>query len=373
MVHDLMKSRAVLGTLCLVAVLALTACSGARSAGGSCCAPEPVCCSDTPPPPPNDRPPEAKPGEAWCRVWVPPVKKTVVETYCICPQRCEKVKVPAEYGCRPKLVCVSPPKVREVVQPGVWSTKKRDVLVRPEREVWDRVCCEQNPDLGPCEVQRECYVKRTCPPVWKEECVPVCVAEPKKCVKFTPAQHKLVEERYLIRPARCETRVIPAKYGTREREVCCTPGKWVWRRNPDCEVPEELLAALEVEMVDSSESGGKEGIFEIGSIVRYDLIVRSDEGGEAFPVLKVAFTLPPQLEFVSGGGDGITVQGGGQGATSSTFQLPMQGEVKISILAKVLSAPETSFVQTTASIQTQDGEELTRETESTTLAVVGEK
>ena len=98
--------------------------------------------------------------------------------------------------------------------------------------------------------------------MWKEECVPVCVAEPKKCVKFTPAQHKLVEERYQIRPARCETRVIPAKYGTREREVCVQPGKWIWRRNANCEVPEELLAALEVEMIDSSESGGKEGIFD---------------------------------------------------------------------------------------------------------------
>ena len=368
------QARTLFIGLGLMALLALGACSRSRGAGaGACCPPEPVCCSDTPPPPPSDRPPNAKDGEAWCQVWIPPVKKTVVETYCICPQRSEKVRVPAEYACRPKLVCVSSPKVREVVQPGVWSAEKRDVLVCDERETWRKVCCEENSNLAPCEVQRDCYVKTVCPPVWREECRSVCVAEPKKCVKFTPAQHKLVTERYLIRPTRCETRVIPAKYGSREREICVTPGKWVWRRNLDCEVPEELLAALEVEMIDSSEGGEKEGVFAVGSTVRYDLIVRSDEGGEAFPMLKAVFEFPPQLEFVSGEGAGIEVTGDGQGAQTTTFQLPEQGEVKVFILARVLSAPATAFVQTRVSIQTEAGEALTFETESTTLATPGEK
>jgi len=264
MAHVLNRSgvRVLFAGLCLVSVLVLVGCSGSRggSSGGACCDPEPTCCSTTPTAQPDDRPPEAKPGEAWCRVWQPPVTRTVVETYCVCAQRCEKDVIPAEYACRPKLVCVAPPKVSEVIQPGVWETEKRDVLVRGERESWERVCCDPA-DLGPGEVQKECYVKRVCPPVWKEESRAVCVAVPKKCVKFTAAKHKLVEERYELRPARCETRVIPAKFATRTRDVCVTPGKWVWRRNTNCEVPEELLAALEVEMVDSDPSGAREGVF----------------------------------------------------------------------------------------------------------------
>lgn len=310
---------------------------------------------------PTDRPPEAKAGEAWCRVWIPPVKKVLVETVCVSGPRTEKVKIPADYGYRPKLCCVSGPKLKEVVKPGVWTTKKRDVVVRPKREVWKRVQCENDP----CG---ECYTKTECPPVFKEECQSVCLQAPKKCVQFTPAQYKLVDERYQIRPARCETRCIPARYETRTREVCCTPGRWIWRRNTDCEVPIVGLPALEVEMVDSDAAGKAEGIFALGSTVRYDVIVRSDVGSEAFPDLHILFTLPAELEFISGGGDGVTVTGSDKTATSSTFKLPLEGEVKVFILARVLSIPGTHDVKTSASILNDAGEELTLETESTTLA-----
>jgi len=375
MAHVVSKSgvRAVLTSLCLVALLVLTACSGSRrAAGDACCPPEPVRCSDTPTPPPSERPPEAKPGEAWCQVWVPPVKKIVLETYCVCAQRCEKVLIPAQYACRPKLVCISPPSVREVEQPGVWSTETRDVLLCGERETWKRICCEKA-DLARGEVQGDCWTKTVTPAVWTEECVSVCVSESRRCVQFTPAQHEIVQERYKIRDARCETRVIPAKFATRTREVCVTPGKWIWRHNPDCEVPEELLAALEVEMVDSDASGKEAGVFAVGSTVRYDLTVRSDEGGEVFPVLKVVFSLPEQMEFISGGGDGITVTGSAQSAVSSAFQLPADGTVKVFLLARVLAAPATGFVQASASIQNKAGVELSRETESTTLSAGIEK
>ena len=57
--------RASLMVFCLVALLAMTACSRARrTADRACCPPEPVCCPDEPTPPPCERPPEAKPGEA---------------------------------------------------------------------------------------------------------------------------------------------------------------------------------------------------------------------------------------------------------------------------------------------------------------------
>jgi len=315
---------------------------------------------------PNDRPPEAKAGEAWCRVWIPPVKKVLVEKVCVCGPRTEKVVIPAEYGYRPRLCCLSGPKLKEVETPGVWTTKHRDVLVRPEHAVWKRIQCANNP----CG---ECYTKQDCPPVFKKECQSVCLRAPKKCVSFTPAKYKLVDERYEISPARCETRCTPGRYETRTREVCVTPGRWIWRRNKDCEIPDVGLPALEVEMVDSDASGKEAGLFELGSTVRYDLVVRSDVGSEAFPELHVLFTLPAELEFISGGGDGVTVTGSGQSGATSVFKLPLEGEVKIFLLARVLSIPSSPFVQTRASILNDAGEELAVETESTSLAGPGEK
>ena len=60
--------------LLLVLCVGLSGCASGRAVGCDPCA-EPVAdCGPCPPktPPPCERPPEAKAGEAWCQVWVPP-------------------------------------------------------------------------------------------------------------------------------------------------------------------------------------------------------------------------------------------------------------------------------------------------------------
>jgi hypothetical protein len=249
----------------------------------------------------------------------------------------------------------------------MWKTVKKDVLVCPERDVFRKVDCGPS-SLGRGAMQRDCWMKQECPPVFRTECQRVCVEPPRKEVKFTPAQYKTVPERYLIRPARCETVCEPAEYRTVTQEACCRPGRWEWRRNLDCEVPPEAtLHALEVEMVDSLPDGSPAGVFNQGAVVRYDVIVRSDDGTEAMPNLRVAFTLPEQLQFVSGGGDDLTVTGSGQRAMSSVFPLGLDREVKLHILAKVTGRSPTNFVQVNASVQTEHGDELASDSESTTI------
>ena len=353
----------------ILALIALAGCAGPRA--GSACAPAcaPACdpCATQVACEPADRPAEAQSGQAWCRVWIPPVSRTVTERVLVCPARTETIRIPAEYGTRPKLTCVSPAQTREVIKPGVWTQTKEDVLVRPARSTYRRVDCPTS-DLGPCEKAGDCWVKQDCPPVFKQACKAVCVEAPTRTLEYTPAKYELREERFLLSPARCETQCVPAKYEDRTRTECVSPGRWEWRRNESCEVPvEEGLPALEVEMVDSNPQGGEEGVFAQGSVVRYDLTVRSDVGSQAFPTIKVVFSLPPELEFISGGGQGVQVTGSGRSAYSSTFKLPLEQEVRMHILARVKGVPPTSYVQATASIQTEAGEELATETESTTL------
>ena len=55
----------------------------------------------------------AEAGQAWCRVWIPPEYAMVAETYCVKPATQRTVQIPAEYGTRPKLVCVQEPKLEE--------------------------------------------------------------------------------------------------------------------------------------------------------------------------------------------------------------------------------------------------------------------
>ncbi|MDA1193551.1 MAG: hypothetical protein O2894_00025 [Planctomycetota bacterium] len=353
--------------ICLVLVLvSVVACAGPRAGCEATC--QPACaCSDEPGPQPCDRPPEAKPGEAWCPVWIPPVYETQTTRVCVCPESCRTIRIAAEYGTLPELVCVAPAKMTEVITPAVYETKKEDVCVRGPREVFRRVECESGV-AGDCERQGECWVKQDCPPVFETRERHVCVAPPRKTIKWTPAKYELREKRFVVKPERCGKEVVAAQYEDRTCTVCVSCGRWEWRRNDNCIVPVEGLPALEVEMVDSDPDGNPEGVFSMGSIVRYDLTVRSDVGSEAFPTIKVVFALPEHLQFISGQGMGVAITGEGQNAKSSSFKLSIDQEVKMHILARVLSVPTTAYVQTTASIQTDAGEELATETESTTLS-----
>jgi hypothetical protein len=86
--------------------------------------------------------------------------------------------------------------------------------------------------------------------------------------------------------------------------------------------------------------------------------------------LVVEFKLPPELEFVSGGGDaGVTVTGGNQVAVSSPFNLSGEQAMKLQLLALVKSAPDTESqgVQATAVVRNGAGAELAVETEQSTL------
>jgi hypothetical protein len=179
----------------------------------------------------------------------------------------------------------------------------------------------------------------------------------------------VVEERYMICPGRCEEVVEPPVFDTRFRDVCVQPGRWEWRRNTACEPPPPGPIAIQVEMKDRDERGEEAGVFGRGAVVRYDLNVIADNSESAVRNLRVAFSLPPEIEFVSGGGEeGVPVTGAGQAAQSGVFSLPVDGSIAFHVLARVkpTAKPETN-IQFTATVVSADGTQLAVETESTTI------
>ena len=370
----------VFALLLVLQGVGLAGCASGAAMGCSPCA-EPVACTPCGPktaPPPCERPPQAKAGEAWCQVWVPPVTGVEMTTICVKPACTQQVWIPPKYGMRPKLVCCAEPEMREKIVPAVWGVKQREVMVCPPKEEWKRICCPPT-DLGPCEQQAECYTKVVSPAVYECEECPVCLAPERRCVTYKPAEFKVIEERYEISPGHCETITVPAEYKQCTKEVCVKPGYWEWRRNEACEVPVVMpmpapcapppaaLTALQVEMEDKAATGEAAGVFAVGDVVRYDLRIVSDEGSKALDGLKVVFSLPAELEFVSGGGQGLEVMGSGQSAQSASFDLPLGSEVALHVLCRVTAVPETNLTQLSASVQDAEGNELAVESESTTL------
>jgi uncharacterized repeat protein (TIGR01451 family) len=130
------------------------------------------------------------------------------------------------------------------------------------------------------------------------------------------------------------------------------------------------LPAIQVEMTDKALDGREEGTFRVGEVFVYKLRVENDKGTEPTPDMTVLFTLPPELEFVSGRSTNgqVAFSGGGQNATSTPFVLAVDQAIDFDVQVRVLSAPGGAFVTSTASItRTSDGAELAREIESTSL------
>jgi hypothetical protein len=136
-----------------------------------------------------------------------------------------------------------------------------------------------------------------------------------------------------------------------------------------CGVLLKGLPAIQVEMIDLDQNRQKKGIFEMGETFIYQLVVVNDVGTALTPDLKIVWSLPPELKFVSGTGDrGVTVSGNGQAAESSSFVLAPNQELNFEVVVEVVGVPDRNLVQARASVVTaQSGVELATETESTTL------
>ena len=139
--------------------------------------------------------------------------------------------------------------------------------------------------------------------------------------------------------------------------------------NCACTIQVMGLPALHSDMTDKDLSGAEKGVFAVGESFLYVLDVSNDQGTEVTPDLKVLFSLPKELEFVSGTGNGgVLVTGSGHAATTNVFVLsPPNGKLHVELKVKVVGKPPGELVKARASIQTATGVELSSETESTTV------
>ena len=133
------------------------------------------------------------------------------------------------------------------------------------------------------------------------------------------------------------------------------------------------LPAIQLEMIDVDINRQAKGIFEQGESFIYILKVENDVGTALTPDLKVVWSLPEQLEFVSGTGDrGATVSGSGRSAESSGFVLRPNQVQNFELVVRVVSVPDRNLTQARAAVVTSGGgQELAVETESTTLKAPG--
>lgn len=193
------------------------------------CAPQPGNCGPFPA--------EARPGEAWCCVFIPPQYATEMERICTCPESCRKEWVPPVYECRSKQVCSCPEQRRQIPIPAEYQTVNECIEVCPPRTEWRRVDCTPE-QLAAGEQQGECWALVTIPAQYEQRCKQVCVREASCREEVIPPVYETVQEQVEVQCGYYKDIVTPAQYEDRPKQVCTAPGRWEWRRNAACVVPQ---------------------------------------------------------------------------------------------------------------------------------------
>lgn len=191
----------------------------------------------------DDLPLEAKPGECYARVFVPPSYMTESEQVVV-RQASEKVKIiPAEYGTTEEKVLVKEPseeirvipakydwteeKVlvedaseRLVTVPAVFGTVSEEVLVRAAYTTWKK-------GRGPIEKINEATGEIMClitVPAEYETVTRTVVEQPEMTRKeIIPAKYRTVKKQVVVEPAKIEKTKIPAEYKTVTKQVLLQP------------------------------------------------------------------------------------------------------------------------------------------------------
>ena len=168
----------------------------------------------------NLLPPNAKPGECYTRVWVPPVYETNSEQV-LKREASERIEiVPATYNNGTEQVLVKEESERLEVVPATYKYVEETVMVKPARKKLVEVPAQY-------ETVSEKVIDKPAHTIWKRGRGPIEKVNNSTgeimCLVEVPATYKTVTKRVLKKPATTETREIPAEYTTVKRRVVDQP------------------------------------------------------------------------------------------------------------------------------------------------------
>jgi hypothetical protein len=179
-------------------------------------------------------PPNAKPGECYARVYVPPTYKTTEERV-LKKEASEKVEVipakydwaeervlakessqrlevvPATYGWKEETVLVKPESTRLETVPAVYKTTTEEILESPAQTVWKK-------GRGPVEKLDNATGEIMClveiPAKYRKVTKTVMEKPPTTTEVKIPAEYKTVRRQVMLTPPTTRTVEIPAEYST---------------------------------------------------------------------------------------------------------------------------------------------------------------
>lgn len=188
-------------------------------------------------------PPNAKPGECYARVFIPPTYRTVTETVLkrgaseqleVVPAKYEWVKeqvlvseasqrletIPAQYDWVEEQVLVKESSSRKEQIPAQYEWQEEKILVKPAETVWKK-------GRGPIEKMDNATGEIMClvevPAVYQTVKRKVMVSPPATREIPIPAEYETVRKKVMVKPPTTRTIEIPAVYKTVKVKKMVTP------------------------------------------------------------------------------------------------------------------------------------------------------
>lgn len=278
-------------------------------------------------------PPNAKPGECYARVYVPPtyktettqvVKREASESISVTPERYETVEeqvlvkeasqrlevVPAEYAMEDEQVLVTPAAKRIVEVPAVYETVSEQVLEQAAHTTWKKgrnpftrvgghtgeiMCLVQVPARYKTITKRVLKSPVTTreietPAEYRTVQRRVMKTPPTTRVVEIPADHKIVRVKKLVAPAQVQRTEIPAVYQTVTNKAQVTEGHMEWQpvlceTNMSNSLVYELQRALQQAGHNPGPIDGVLGSSTMGAVRSFQLANALPTGGLTYETI----------------------------------------------------------------------------------------
>ena len=174
-------------------------------------------------------PPNARPGECYAKVYIPPKYAIKTEKVVAKDPGYKLVCKPPVYKTVTERVLVKQPGYKLICKPPVYKTVTERVLVRPATTEWRKGSGITTPiPKGGRVTDVNCLVK--VPPKYKTVTKKVLV-KPAETVKVPiPPKYKTVTKKVLVKPAETVKVPIPPKYSTVTKKVKVSNGYYTWQR-----------------------------------------------------------------------------------------------------------------------------------------------
>lgn len=165
-------------------------------------------------------PPNAKPGECYARLFIPPVYKTETEQV-LKKQASETLEIiPAQYKWVEERVLVKEASERLEIVPAEYEWVEEKVMVEPAMTKIEEIPAEY-------EWVEEKVLDKPAHTVWKKGAGPVQKINHSTgeimCLVEVPATYKTIKKRLLKSPPKTHKVEIPAKYKTFKKQILKTP------------------------------------------------------------------------------------------------------------------------------------------------------